>query len=117
MSPIHALLQLHDLDQLLQEARDQATLTCLRRLGLAVGDPRPVEVARRNLLRHVDARWMHHYERARLRYGGAVAAVRGRVCQGCHMALPRSASPGSGEALTLCESCGRILYWAVREPA
>lgn len=116
MTPIHALLQLHDLDQLLHEARDQATLACLRRLGLAVRVPRPVEAARADLMRHVDARWIHHYERARTRYGGAVAAVRDRVCQGCHMALPRSASP-AGEALTLCESCGRILYWAVRDPA
>ena len=37
--------------------------------------------------------------------------MRERVCLGCFVTLPTSASPGVGESLTLCESCGRILYW------
>ena len=105
------LLLLHDLDQLLTEWRDPVLLARLRRAGLECRGVEPIEKARARLLHHLDARWRHQYERAHRRYGTAVAPVRGRVCQGCFMALPRSAAPASPDAISVCESCGRILYW------
>ena len=50
------------------------------------------------------------YERARLRYGRGMTAVRERACQGCFIKLPTAAAPGQGSVRT-CESCGRVLYW------
>jgi predicted nucleic acid-binding Zn-ribbon protein len=117
MSPGDTLLQLHDLDVLLLEARDAAAVSRLRRAGLAIGDTAPVERARARLLAALEPRWKQHYERAWRRYGNAIAAVRGRVCQGCFMGLPRSACPAESEIVTVCESCGRILYWGSRTPA
>ena len=111
MSGTRPLLHLHDLDLLLGEKRDPELATRLRRAGLALGDPAPIEKARQRMLGQLESRWRHHYERALRRYGAAVATVRGRVCQGCFMTLPSSASPGDSEAVSLCESCGRILYW------
>ncbi len=112
MISAEAVLELHDLDLLMGEARDPESQARLKRLGLAIEAPRTLELARRRLLDEIEPRWLVLYERAQRRYGRAVAAVRARVCQGCYMALPRSAAPAAGETLSLCESCGRILYWA-----
>ncbi|MBI1798086.1 MAG: hypothetical protein HYR73_00165 [Candidatus Eisenbacteria bacterium] len=117
MTSRETLLELHDLDLLLFEARDLDAGARLRRAGLGFGDPSEVEKARARVFEQLDPRWRYHYARALTRYGGAIASVRARVCQGCFISLPRSAAPGSGESLTLCESCGRILYWGPREPS
>jgi hypothetical protein len=117
MTPVQTVLHLHDLDLLLRELQDADALACFKRLGLPIGPLAPLEAARREAAARVEPRWRHHYDRAQRRYGGAVAAVRGRTCQGCHMTLPRSAAPAAGEMLALCESCGRILYWGVRAGA
>ena len=106
-----ALLQLQDLDLLIGEFRSAESRTRLSRLGLVCEDSVPLERQRHRLFEAVDPRWQRHYERASVRYGRGVVAVRERVCQGCRVTLPTSASPGPGESLTLCESCGRILFW------
>ena len=105
------LLELHDLDLLLAEARHPGYATRLRKLGFEPGEPVPPERLRARLLADVERRWVQHYERALQRYGRGVVGMRERVCLGCFVTLPTSASPGTGESLTLCESCGRILYW------
>ena len=106
-----ALLELHDLDLQLAEARHSPTLAHLRKLGFEPSEITGLERARQRLLAEVERRWIQHYERALQRYGRAVVGMRERVCLGCFVTLPTSASPGAGEILTLCESCGRILYW------
>jgi len=112
MSASRALLQLQDVDLLLNDVTSPAARGRLARLGLAVGDEVPIEKLRQKLFAAVDRRWQRLYERAQLRYGRGVVQVRDRICQGCRVTLPTSAAPGPGEFLTLCESCGRILYWA-----
>ena len=111
MSEVATVLQLHDLDLLLNEALDPKSRARLKKLGFEVQDPVVLQRARARLLQGVDRRWVNHYERALKRYGRAVAVVRERVCQGCFITLPTSASPNTQESLTVCESCGRILYW------
>lgn len=113
MSAPAQVVHLSDLDLLLRELADPLSRSRLGKLGFEIGAPRRLETARARLAESVEPRWMVLYERARHRYGRGVAAVRGRVCQGCHMTLPTSAAPRSeaGESLGLCQSCGRILYW------
>jgi predicted nucleic acid-binding Zn-ribbon protein len=111
MTEVGALLRLHDLDLLLAEARYPRSVSRLKKLGLEVREFAPLERLRMRLLEGVDRRWLNHYERALRRYGRAVAVVRERVCQGCFITLPTAISPGSANAVTICESCGRILYW------
>jgi len=106
-----ALLQLQDLDLLIGEFGSVETRGRLGRIGLSVGDARPLQRQRQRCFESLDRRWQRLYERASLRYGRGVVAVRDRVCQGCRITLPTSASPGPGESLTLCENCGRILFW------
>jgi predicted nucleic acid-binding Zn-ribbon protein len=106
-----ALLDLHELDLQLAEARHPATVARLRKLGFEPEDPAAFDRPRARLLAAVEKRWVQHYERALQRYGRGLVAVRDRVCLGCFVTLPTSASPGPGESLTLCEGCGRILYW------
>lgn len=105
------VLELHDLDQMLGELRNPKLAARLKKLGYEIESTAPLERARAKLLAQVDRRWLNHYERALRRYGRAVAVVRERVCLGCFITLPTSAAPNADESLTLCESCGRILYW------
>jgi len=105
------LLELHDLDLQLAEARQAAHVGKLKKLGFEPGERLSLERLRARLLAGVERRWVQHYERALQRYGRGLVAMRERVCLGCFVTLPTSASPGVGESLTLCESCGRILYW------
>jgi predicted nucleic acid-binding Zn-ribbon protein len=106
-----AVLQLHDLDLMAGELRNPKLKARLKKLGYEFGEITPLERLRPKLLAQIDRRWINHYERALKRYGRAVAVVRDRVCLGCFITLPTSASPNADESLTLCESCGRILYW------
>lgn len=110
MSEWTAMLRLHDLDLLLEEARDPALASRLRSLGLEVSGLGALERARAQLHARLDRRWVSTYERAQQRYGRAVVAVRDRVCQGCFITLPTSAAASAG-ALGVCEFCGRILFW------
>ena len=111
MSGLDALLHVQEIDLLLEEIGDPAHRARLERLGFPLAEDRPIVRHRARTLAAVDRRWQRLYERAQLRYGRGVVGVRDRVCQGCRMQLPTSAAPGPGESLTLCESCGRILYW------
>lgn len=106
-----AVLDLHDVDGLLDELGAEGVTRKLGRLGFFPGGAPALERERGVLLERVGRRWAQHYLRARQRYGRAVVRVRERVCVGCFITLPTSASPGPGEVLTVCESCGRILYW------
>ena len=110
MSGPATVLELQDLDLLLDELGSAAMQRRLARLGFAVPAHGP-ERERAQVMESLERRWAQHYERAHQRYGRAVVRVRERVCLGCFITLPTSASPGPGEWLTVCESCGRILCW------
>jgi hypothetical protein len=116
MTPAELLLRIHDLDLLALELGDAAYTTKLRRLGLEVAPLRGLDPRRAELVAELDARWRGHYERALRRYGSGVAAVRGRVCQGCFMTLPRSAAAFLADGISTCEACGRILFWSAPPP-
>lgn len=111
MNDTDAVLDLHELDVLIEELAP-GPLAAARTRRPGGGDARAeLEREHERLLEALDRRWVQHYRRARLRYGRALVPVRERVCSGCHITLPTSAAPGAGEVLTVCESCGRILYW------
>jgi hypothetical protein len=111
MTEVEPILQLSDIDLLIGELRDPSSVRRLKKMGFEIGPLEPLERARVKVLGTVDRRWLNLYERAMKRYPRALVVVRDRVCQGCFITLPTSASPGADAALTLCESCGRILYW------
>ena len=105
------VVSLHDLDLLLEEVRWGGARQRTSSLGLRLGGVAALERVRRRLLARLGGRWMHAYERAQRRYGRGVVAVRDRVCQGCFITLPTCAAAGR-DSLTVCESCGRILFWS-----
>ena len=111
MKKSHPLLQLHDADLLLASLQEADSVNRLKRLGLECDEIESLARVRTRLLGQIEPRWLTPYERALHRYGRGVVAVRDRVCQGCYITLPTSKVPGEGDALSLCESCGRILYW------
>jgi hypothetical protein len=105
-----AVVQLHDLDLLLEEVRGAARGPGAPASGPGLAGLPALERARGQLRGRVGRRWLHAYERAQRRYGRAVVAVRDRVCQGCFITLPTAAA-ATDDALTVCESCGRVLFW------
>ena len=112
MNAVAAMLELHDLDQVLELAHDPAARARLARLGFGFEGVPALERERSRLFGALDRRWASLYERSLARYGRGVTLVRERVCQGCFVTLPTSAAPAPGESgLHLCESCGRLLYW------
>jgi predicted nucleic acid-binding Zn-ribbon protein len=111
VNDVERILKLHDVDVLREELADSRTVSRLKKLGFTFPEARALDAERAGLLAALERRWLHHYERAHSRYGRAVAIVRGRVCQGCFITLPTSATPSDGTPLTTCESCARILLW------
>lgn len=114
MKQLETIVHLSDLDLLLREIQDPASRARLRKLGFTFEGAERLEGLRSRLAANVDRRWMNSYERARQRYGRGVVAVRDRVCMGCYVTLPTTARPRPADPPSpgLCESCGRILYWA-----
>ena len=112
MNPATLVLELHDLDQLLELARDPSCRSRLTRLGFHFEELGALERERTRLAAGLDRRWANLYERSLARYGRGVTLVQERVCQGCFVTLPTSAVPPPGESgLHLCENCGRLLFW------
>ncbi len=111
MTTVETILRLHDVDQLLREIDNPESAARIRQMGFAAPQPAPAARARERLVSELEARWSSHYVRAERRYGRGLTAVRGRACQGCFMTMATAAAPPAGESLTLCESCGRVLYW------
>ncbi len=113
MTPVRAVLELHDLDQLLRFVGDEAAARRLERMGYSLTGVEALARDRDKLASAVERRWLGWYDRSLARYGRGVTHVRERVCQGCFVQLPTSAAPPPGESqLHLCESCGRLLFWS-----
>lgn len=104
------LLELHDLDLMIRLAERPAAER-MRRMGYSALDAERLTRRRDRLAARIDTRWIGPYERAQGRYGRGLVAVRDRVCLGCFITLPTSATPEEADTLTLCEACGRVLYW------
>lgn len=111
MIDTESILKLQDIDLFRAELADARNRLRMRKLGFTDPDPAPLDRMRERLIGTLDRRWLNHYQRAQARYGRAVAFVRERVCQGCFITLPTCASPSGEETITVCESCGRLLYW------
>lgn len=113
LSQTQVLVRLHDLDMLLRDARDAAAQAALKKMGFKVSGVEQLEQARAELVAQVDRRWILLYDRVFKRYGRAVAPVKDRVCLGCFATLPTSAlpPPADSDAVSVCQSCSRILYW------
>lgn len=72
-------------------------------------------VARKDLTDAIEKNLLRRYERIRKRAGGiGFVAVRERRCMACKMAVAHQTyvSLRNAEIIPVCESCGRLLYWA-----
>ncbi|MFH0777415.1 MAG: C4-type zinc ribbon domain-containing protein [Candidatus Eisenbacteria bacterium] len=107
------LVALQDLDLMIREAADPESKGEEENLGFKLRNLETLQTARGKLAEETGAKWLGLYERVSRRYGRAVVPVQGRVCLGCFMTLPTSVVPRKLEdsEITLCENCGRILYW------
>ena len=72
-------------------------------------------LARKGLTDNIEKTLLRRYERVRKRVGGiGFVAVRERRCTACKMAVAHQTyvSLRNAEMIPVCESCGRLLYWA-----
>ena len=78
-----------------------------------LGQAKVLQVKRQRSITELPWADLQVYERLRRSKGGvAIAAVRGGLCEGCHVAVPATVmrQARSGTELTTCPTCGRILY-------
>ena len=71
--------------------------------------------ARKSLMDGVEKGLLRRYERIRKRAGGiGFVGVRERRCTACKMAVPHQTYVAlrNAETIAVCESCGRLQYWA-----
>jgi len=107
------LFRLQDLDTMIREAQDPELKSREEKMGFRMAALEKLVAARARLAEKIPATDLRLYERISRRHSHAIVPVDGRICLGCHMALPTSAVPlgtDPGHVRT-CESCGRILYW------
>jgi len=105
---IRLLVSLQDLDMMIKESKQEE-----ENLGFQIQNLEKLIAAREHLAQQIEDKWLAMYERVSKRLGRAVVPVEGGVCLGCFMGLPTShqVSPKRGEDVSVCENCGRILYW------
>jgi predicted nucleic acid-binding Zn-ribbon protein len=110
---LDTLFRLQDLDMMIREVQDPELRSKEEAMGFTVSTLDKLMTARARLLERIDPQDLRLYERIVRRHAHAIVPVADRTCLGCHMALPTSAASRrmSADALRVCESCGRILYW------
>jgi uncharacterized protein len=102
------------LKQVVAERRTLETALIDERKALAAS-VRNAEAEREQIRAALDATSLRLYDRLRTTRGGqAVAEVKQRTCQGCRVTLTAAYEQRlrHGDALVICQSCGRILYHA-----
>ncbi len=109
---LRALVALQDLDLMIREAKDPQRANREEELGFPLRGVEKLERTRERLAKQIDDRLLQIYERMSRRYTRVVVPVEDRVCLGCFMGLPTSASRKNVSPTTVenCENCGRILY-------
>jgi predicted nucleic acid-binding Zn-ribbon protein len=105
---IRLLVALQDLDLMIKESQNEE-----ESFGFRIQNLEKLQAAREHLAQQVSVKWLRMYERVSKRHGRAVVPVEGGVCLGCFMGLPTShqTSQKADEEVSVCENCGRILYW------
>ncbi len=119
MSPLSTLtlpqklLYLQDLDLLVRDAQEDEARALWNEAGMQVSGLQQLQRMRNELATSVGPRFLDLYERIFRRYGRALVPIRDGTCLGCFVKLPSGATspPPRPDAISTCESCGRILYW------
>ena len=109
---LQKLVALQDMEQMIQEAEDQAKAEELEGMGFQLGGLENLKKRKAELEGSIDPRHLNYYRRLTKRFGHAVVPVVGNLCMGCFANIPASFISVTNEnKLQKCENCGRILYW------
>ena len=85
-----------------------------KRMGVIEQEIEAAKKERTELTTDIAQDWLTRYERIFERVpDSAIVPVENGGCGGCHMKLPPSTVHGAKkkDVMTLCNYCGRILYW------
>lgn len=105
------LIALQDLDVMIKEVKDKATVKELQSLGFKLTGLNELMEARDKLAKKVPRSLLQRYEKLAQHYTIAILPVTGSLCLGCFVKLPTSFfSSVSRNELQTCENCGRLLY-------
>ena len=105
---IRLLVALQDLDMMIKESKQEE-----ENFGFKIQNVEKLMEAREELAARIDGKWLRVYKRVAKKHGRGIVPVKRGVCLGCFMSLPTShqASQQADVEVSLCENCGRILYW------
>lgn len=107
------LFRLQDLDIMIREMQDPDFQKSQEQMGFRLQALERLQTAREKLAETMEKPDLRLYERISKKHDHGIVPVEDRICLGCYMTLPTSASRASSapEQLLTCENCGRILYW------
>lgn len=103
------------LDELnaIQKMVEEETSEINSRLEELKKEKEALEVKRAKYSKDIEPTLLFKFERIVKSKGGGSVAVKGRVCQGCHMELPIQFvnNVRKGETVEFCPYCSRVLYY------
>jgi predicted nucleic acid-binding Zn-ribbon protein len=100
------LIALQDLLQLKRDLQDQS----YERIGFETGGEAAIDTEIESLRAEIDRAVLRRFDRIATKYDRPLVPVRNGVCYGCFVQYPTAKIADLGDALTTCESCGRLLY-------
>lgn len=97
----------------IQKMVEDETTTINARLEELKAEKDALEVKRAKYSKDIEPTLLFKFERIVKSKGGGSVAVKGRVCQGCHMELPVQFvnTVRKGETVEFCPYCSRVLYY------
>jgi len=109
---LELLINLHDLDLLICESKESLSFEADIGFKVQSSGLKKLEEARKILEKQIEKGYLKHYEKL-IPKGRPVVPVIDDVCYGCFMRLPTSFTSKTmkNAAVSLCENCGRFLYW------
>lgn len=103
------------LDELnaIQKMVEDETATINSRLDELKAEKDALETKKAKYSKDIEPTLLFKFERIVKTKGGGSVAVKGRVCQGCHMELPVQFvnTVRKGETVEFCPYCSRVLYY------
>lgn len=106
---VQRLMDLHNLDQLIQDAENQSAAEFEKKLGFQLDGLSKLKDKREQVAKEIDPDTLSLYNKLRRKYRRPVVPITDNICLGCFIRQPTSGSTDH-ESLRNCENCKRFLY-------
>jgi len=106
---VQRLMNLHNLDQLIQDAENQRSADFEKKLGFQLDGLNKLKTKREQVASEIDPATLSLYGKLCRKYQRPVVPITDNICLGCFIRQPTSGSTDH-DSLRNCENCKRFLY-------